>query len=69
MHQNIAGLISKLDPLIVQLDEFNSLGKTIDVLCISEHNMKLGDENVLVIPNYRLAPSFFRQKEEVEFVL
>lgn len=41
------------------MQEINN-GKPIDVVCISEHNMKVGDEEFLCIPNYVLAANFSR---------
>lgn len=64
MHQNIAGLISKADELTVCLEEMKIKNrKTIDVLCITEHNMTDANEEQLFLPNYRIAASLCRNKK------
>lgn len=55
LHQNIDGLISKSDLLSVNIDELSQKGTTVDVLCITEHNMLDEDTHQLVIPNFKLA--------------
>lgn len=54
MHQNINGLIGKSDVLSVHLNELSCQGKPVDVICITEHNMKDVDKEHVYIANYRL---------------
>lgn len=61
LHQNIAGLINKTDELIICLAELSDKGSQVDVICITEHFMKFGYEQLLDIPNYKLASSFSRK--------
>lgn len=60
LHQNIAGLLNKADALQVNLDRLRDSNKDIDVLCITEHNMMMGNEQNLNLENYTLASSFSR---------
>lgn len=64
MHQNLNGLISKSDLLLVCLDELACEGKYIDILCITEHNMIKGDELSLVLSDFKLASSFMRKSRD-----
>lgn len=56
------GLINKSDMLTVSLDELAEEGKSVDVLCITEHNMTSDDVNNLNLTNYKLASYFSRDK-------
>lgn len=60
LHQNIDGLINKSDMLTVALDELTSDNKSVDVLCITEHNMTSNDVSNLNVANYKLATCFCR---------
>ncbi|KAM3964979.1 uncharacterized protein ACR2FA_000866 [Aphomia sociella] len=60
LHQNINGLLAKSDVLSVHIEGLMSDGKQLDVICITEHNMKKSDLDLLKIPNYTLASSFTR---------
>lgn len=60
MHQNINGLINKSDLLGIHLNELSEEGKPIDIICITEHNMKEGDHQHLHITNYSLATCYTR---------
>ncbi|XP_059047185.1 uncharacterized protein LOC131842626 [Achroia grisella] len=60
LHQNINGLIGKSDLLSMSLNELKNEGFSIDVLCITEHNMVEGDINQLYIPNFNIAAVFSR---------
>lgn len=61
MHQNIAGLISKSDELAICLDELKSDNNVnVDVICITEHNIRSSFENNFAMSNYQLATSFCR---------
>lgn len=62
LHQNISGLLNKSELLGVSLDELYNLNKQVDILCITEHNMISGDENVLNVENFKLAASYFRNE-------
>jgi exonuclease III len=64
LHQNINGLINKADALSVHLQGFINIGKPIDVICITEHNMKSDDEMQLMIVNYSLAAQFCRKSRD-----
>jgi hypothetical protein len=44
LHQNINGLINESNALFVNLQELSMSKKPIDVICVTEHNMKKGDE-------------------------
>lgn len=55
LHQNIDGLINKSDLLNVHLELLSDEHSTIDVLCITEHNMLQSDKDLLNIPNFTLA--------------
>lgn len=60
LHQNIAGLLNKLDLLLVNLEELKDADKSVDVICVTEHFMMEGYECNLVLPNYTLASSHCR---------
>ncbi|KAI8432084.1 hypothetical protein MSG28_004592 [Choristoneura fumiferana] len=47
LHQNIAGLLSKADALTVYLDELDAKKIPIDVLCVTEHFMTEGLEDLM----------------------
>lgn len=57
-HQNIAGLLNKVDAISIEIENFRSKKTILDVICLSEHFMKEGDEINLVMYNYRLANQF-----------
>lgn len=58
LHQNIDGLITKANDLYTTID---SLNETIDVICITEHNMISSDIDILHIPNYSICSHFSRK--------
>lgn len=61
IHQNINGLLNKLDLLTVSLTELEeSKNFVIDVICVTEHNLIELDINLLKIQNYTLASIFSR---------
>lgn len=60
LHQNIAGLLSKSSNLTVCLEELASEKTLIDIICITEHFMQSGHEDLISIPNFRLAAHFSR---------
>lgn len=43
MYQNINGLLNKANLLAVHLDELEDLGKSVDIICVTEHNMNKED--------------------------
>lgn len=61
LHQNIAGAINKADLLLANLDNLSDNGKCIDVICLTEHFMKAGNEVHLTVHNYNLASYFCRE--------
>lgn len=62
IHQNINGLLNKVDLLSVALNEIEETQKiTIDVVCITEHNLINSDINLLKLPNFTLASRFLRE--------
>lgn len=60
VHQNIDGLISKSDELLLHLETIDYAISRFDVLCITEHNMISEDKTLLNIPNFVLASSYHR---------
>lgn len=63
MHQNIAGLFNKSDLLTLYVDEINEQHNIdLDVLCITEHFISAGQEDLLSIPNFNLAACYSRPK-------
>lgn len=54
LHQNINGLIGKSALLTIQLNELHQVNKTVDLICITEHNMKEDDTEELYLPDYKL---------------
>lgn len=61
MHQNINGLITKSDEIMVHLEELNNRNKNVDVICITEHNMIDTDWNTLKIYIFKLASCYSRK--------
>lgn len=64
LHQNIAGLLSKSDFLMINLEELLDRGIFTDVLCITEHFMMAGYESFLDISNYTLAECYSRNNSK-----
>jgi exonuclease III len=60
LHQNINGLITKCDIFAVCLDDLQEKGMRIDVMCLTEHNMKTEDIAYLNFPNFKIAACFAR---------
>lgn len=61
LHQNISGLINKTDEFVICLEELKQREINIDVICVTEHFMKLGNEILFNIPNYILAAYYSRK--------
>lgn len=64
LHQNIAGLINKTDELLVCLEQLKAQNIDVDIVCITEHNIKTGNESLLVVPNYQLTACYSRKKSK-----
>lgn len=64
LHQNIDGLINKADLLTVCLDDMDEIGKRIDILCFTEHNMILDDISLLRIPGFTIAAYYTRNSRD-----
>lgn len=65
LHQNIAGLLNKIDSLhltLLLLRQQSNL--QIDIICLSETFVTCGCEKNIVLTNYKLAAHFSRQKEK-----
>lgn len=60
IHQNIDGLISKADTLVVNIDNLNDLGKRVGILCLTEHNMLQQDVTSLSVEGFKLASYYCR---------
>jgi hypothetical protein len=60
LHQNINGLLNKSDILSIHVQELMESNKSVDVICITEHNMKAGDEIHFAMSNFKLATHFSR---------
>lgn len=63
LHQNIAGIINKLELIEEALINFENTGMEIDVLCITETFLNNHDKNLVKLQNYKLAVSFCRDTE------
>jgi exonuclease III len=63
MHQNIAGILSKLDLLEAAINELQSLTGGIDFICLSETFVKSGSITNITINNYKVATSYCRQDQ------
>lgn len=63
-HQNIAGLLNKLDNLEICLLEYSKSNFPVQILCLSETFIKRGDENYVRMKDFRLISSFSRVKEK-----
>lgn len=61
IHQNIAGLLNKCNDLTVCLEEISEKNTEVDIICLSEHFMLAGQEQLLYIPNYTLAACYSRK--------
>lgn len=53
MHQNIGGLINKLDQIQIALHDFYSKSQEIDIICLSETFLKKGSEQNVKIENFK----------------
>lgn len=63
MHQNIAGLLNKLDLVTVHLENFRKSNECANILCFSETFVKKGDESNIQLYRYRLASIYCRQTQ------
>lgn len=64
LHQNIAGLINKTDLLTIYIQELLDKHISVDILCITEHFIMSGQEELLLIPNYKLAACYARPNKK-----
>ncbi|KAL0870811.1 hypothetical protein ABMA27_005737 [Loxostege sticticalis] len=62
-HQNIAGLLNKLDYLQVTIQEFIDSGTNISIICATETFLKSGDEKNIRLIDFQLAASYCRPRE------
>ncbi|CAK1582824.1 unnamed protein product [Parnassius mnemosyne] len=62
LHLKISRLLSKCNELVLNLGDLDRQKKAIDILCVTEHNMKPELEEFLTIPNFTLATIFSRNK-------
>lgn len=62
-HQNIQGLLNKLDTIEVCIDEFSENGNELDILCFTETFVKKGSENNIQLKQFKFASSFSRNKK------
>lgn len=60
LHQNINGFISKSDMLTASLEGLLTDGNSIDVLCLTEHNMTIDDNQWIPLKDYKLVSCFHR---------
>lgn len=64
MHQNIAGLLNKSDLLSVHVQELLLKKIDLDVICITEHFVIAGHENLIDIPNFKMAACYARKTQK-----
>lgn len=64
MHQNIAGLLNKSDLLTVHIQELLQKNIDVDVICITEHFVIAGHENLINIPNFKIAACYARKTQK-----
>lgn len=62
LHQNINGLLNKLDEFTVHLHSMytHEILNPIDIICITEHNMTPEDAKLFKLTHYRLGACFSR---------
>lgn len=53
MHQNIAGLLNNGDLLALYNYKLMMNDKELDIICVTEHFIKSGHEQLLSINNYK----------------
>lgn len=68
LHQNIAGILGKIDFFEITLQNFlcnnNSNIESIDIICLTETFIKRGSESNLRLSNYKLASSYSRTHQK-----
>lgn len=62
LHQNIGGVLNKLDNLEFTLQEFEKNNQIIDILCLSETFIRKGSEHNVKLHDFKLVSSFCREK-------
>lgn len=63
-HQNIAGLLNKIDSVEICFNEFSENCNALSIACFSETFVRAGDEHLLVFKNYKYGCSFSRSNEK-----
>lgn len=64
MHQNIAGLLNKIDFIeLALLDLKQNQNLNLDIICFTETFVKQGSEGNILLRNYKLANHFSRERE------
>lgn len=61
-HQNIAGLLNKLNNLEICLDNFQKNWACIDIVCLSETFVKSGNEANISLKHFKLADFYSRSQ-------
>lgn len=64
MHQNIQGLLNKVEILELCIDEFNDNNKYVDIVCLTETFIKYGSEQNIRLKGFNLATSFCRKDKK-----
>lgn len=62
LHQNIAGICNKSDLLEIALSDLKNNDMEIDILCLTETNVKNGYEANIKLKNYKLISLYSRDK-------
>lgn len=63
-HQNIQGLLNKLDIIEVCIDEFSGNDQDLDILCFSETFVKAGCETNIKLKQFKLVSSYCRKNQK-----
>lgn len=65
LHQNIAGILSKVDDLELALEDLvsNKYVNSVDIICLTETFIKRGSETNLKLNNYTVASQFTRTRQ------
>lgn len=64
LHQNIAGILNKLDFFEVTISELTKEMGVIDFICLSETFIQSGHESNLKLTNYKLAANYSRSNKK-----
>jgi hypothetical protein len=63
IHQNIAGVLNKLNELELVLLELAKEKIDVDTICLTETFLKRGDESNVILDNYELRSHYSREKK------